>query len=449
MPPTCFADAASRSAISLAMFNVRRAALSLLLAMASKGGFANLLLSDARLAEAGEDAPLLTALFYGTVERTLTLDYAIAVFAARPADKLSEHTRAVLRLGLYQIYFTRIPPHAAINETVSLGENKGERALVNAVLRRAATEPLPLPPEGRVARYLSVKESFPLATVRRFLAQYGEEDTRALLSAFNRVSPLTVTVNPRVCTREALLADFHSAGFAAEAARYCPRSIRLAGSVDPTSLPRFGEGAFFVQDEASALVADALGAKRGDNVIDVCAAPGGKILGVATALGGEGRFTAFDLHESKLSLIRESAERLGVSLSVRALDATAGDAALDGTADALLCDVPCSGLGVLGKKPDLRYREYDASLSQLGARILERSARYLKAGGVMIYSTCTLAPEENEEVVKEFLNDNQQFTLEEFTLGDGGLKSEGGMLTMLPHRHGTDGFFLAKIKRTL
>lgn len=429
------------------MFNVRRAATALLLSMVKSGGFANLVLSDARLAEAGEDAPLLTALFYGTVERTLTLDYAISHFAARPAESLAPHTRAVLRLGLYQIYFTRIPPHAAINETVSLGENKGERALLNAVLRRAATEPPPLPPEGRTARHLSVKESFPLPTVRRFLSQYGEEETRALLSAFNRVSPLTITVNPRVATREALLADFAAAGFSAEPTRYCARSIRFLESVDPVRLPRFAEGAFFVQDEASALVADALGAREGDNVIDVCAAPGGKILGVATALCGNGTFTAFDLHESKLSLIRESAARLGVSLSVRALDATEGDASLDGTADALLCDVPCSGLGVLGKKPDLRYRAYDPMLSSLGARILARSTRYLRVGGVMIYSTCTLAPEENEDVVKNFLNANQQFTLEEFTLGDGALKSEEGMLTMLPHKHGTDGFFLAKLRR--
>lgn len=427
---------------------VRRTALSLLMALEERGGFANLLLSDAVLARAGDDAPLLCALFYGTVERRLTLDYAIGVLASRDSESLTAHTRNLLRLGLYQIYFMKIPAHAATDKTVSLGENKGERALVNALLRRAACTPLPLPPVSRKARHLSVKYSFPLSTVRFFLSLYGEEETEALLSAFNEVAPLTLTVNAGRVTREEYLAILSEAGHAAAPTAYAKRSLRLKGSISPERLPYFKDGYFLVQDEASALAMEALDVRRGDTVIDVCSAPGGKILSAATSIGGEGKFYAFDLHESKLSLIRESAARLGVSVDVRACDATKGDESLFGKADRVICDVPCSGLGVLGKKPDLRYRERDGSLAPLGLEILNTSAKYLKTGGVLVYSTCTLSPDENEENVRLFLDAHPDFAPLDFSF-DGGLASENGYITLLPHKNGTDGFFMAKLTKRI
>ena len=426
--------------------SVRHTALALLLALEERGGFANLLLSDAVIDRAGEDAPLLTALFYGTVERRLTLDYAIGVLAARDTESLSPHTRNLLRLGLYQIYFMRIPPHAATDKTVSMGENKGERALVNAVLRRAAREPLPLPPEGREARHLSVKHSFPLSTVRHFLSLYGKEETEALLSAFNRVSPLTVTVNGAKTTREDYLSRLADANIDASPAPYARASVRLSASVSPEKLPGFSEGLFLVQDEASALAAEALGAVEGDLIVDVCSAPGGKILSAASQMGGKGSFYAFDLHESKLSLIKESALRLGIPVTVRACDATVGCEALFGKADRVICDVPCSGLGVLGKKPDLRYREKSDTLAPLGLEILNTSAKYLKSGGVLLYSTCTLSPDENEENVRRFLAAHSEFAPVDFSFA-GNLQSTDGCLTLLPHKHGTDGFFMAKLKK--
>lgn len=426
--------------------NVRRIALSLLMAEEEKDGFANLLLSDGVLARAGEDAGLLTALFYGTVERRLTLDYAIGTLAAREPSGLSSHTRNLLRLGLYQIYFTRVPAHAAVSETVALGDNAGERGLLNAVLRRAARTPLPLPTEGRRARHLSVKHAFPLSTVRHFLSLYGDEETEALLSAFNRVAPLTVTVNTAKISCLDLLALWKQAGISAEKTAYATRSLRLSESIAPEKLPGFDEGYFLVQDEASALCADALDAKAGDTVIDVCSAPGGKILSSALSVQGEGRFYAFDLYESKLSLIRASASRLGVDVAVSACDATVGDESLFGTADRVICDVPCSGLGVLGKKPDLRYRERSEALASLGLSVLKASARYLKTGGVLLYSTCTLSPDENEENVRRFLSSDTGFAPVDFAFG-GGLRSEDGMLTLLPHKHGTDGFFMAKLQK--
>ena len=425
--------------------SARRLALSLLVTAEEKDSFANLLLSSRVLEKAGEEAALLTALFYGTVERRLTLDYAIGVLAERDADTLTPHTRNLLRLGLYQLYFMNIPPHAACDQTVSLGENKGERALLNAVLRRAARTPLPLPPEGRRARHLSVKHSFPTSTVRRFMDILPEGEVESLLSAFNEVSALTLTPNLAKISREGLCEVLRAAGFACEITPYSARSVRLCESTSPERLPGFTEGLFLVQDEASAMVAELLSAERGQTVIDTCAAPGGKILSVATALAGEGSFYAFDLHESKLSLIKESAARLGVPLHTAVCDATFGWEALKGSADRVICDVPCSGLGVLGKKPDLRYRETDGTLAPLGLAILKKSAEYLRKGGILTYSTCTLTPEENEQNVRAFLAENPDFAAEDFTFGT--LQSREGMLTLYPHRHKTDGFFMAKLRK--
>lgn len=425
--------------------NPRAAAVRLLLSLDARGGFANLVLSDDVLKEAGKDAPFLTALFYGAVERRLTLDYAACALSARSETDLSPHTRALLHVGLYQLYFMRTPAHAAVSETVALAKSKGEAAFVNAVLRRAASTPLPLPPEGRRARYLSVKESFPLPTVRRFLDLYGEEETAALLSAFNDSHPLSLTVNTARVSVEALGERFAEAGLRWERGRYSPLTVKVYDSPPPTALPGFDEGLFFVQDEASAIAALALSPSAKDRIIDVCAAPGGKSLAAAVLAEGKSESFAFDLHESKLSLIRESAARLGLSLCVSALDAREGDASFDGTADRVICDVPCSGLGVLGKKADLRYRPLDGSLAPLGYDILCRSARYLKKGGVLVYSTCTLLPEENEENVNRFLANHEGFVGEDFAVGDVG--SEKGCLTLLPHKHGTDGFFVARIKK--
>ena len=257
---------------------------------------------------------------------------------------------------------------------------------------------------------------------------------------------LTVTVNTSRISCDGLLALWREQEITAEKTAYAARSLRLSESISPEKLPGFAEGYFLVQDEASALAVEALGAQRGDTVVDVCSAPGGKILSLATGIGGEGCFYAFDLHESKLSLIRASAARLGVDVAVSMCDATKGEPRLLGKADRVICDVPCSGLGVLGKKPDLRYRERSEGLASLGYEILQNSKKYLKTGGVLLYSTCTLSPDENEENVRRFLAAEPDFVPLAFSFS-GGLESADGMLTLLPHKHGTDGFFMAKLKK--
>jgi 16S rRNA (cytosine967-C5)-methyltransferase len=227
-------------------------------------------------------------------------------------------------------------------------------------------------------------------------------------------------------------------------------SLRLRGSVNPERLAGFSEGKFFVQDTASATAVRALDPKSGDRVIDVCACPGGKSFAAASLMGGKGEIFAFDLHESKLSLISEGAARLGFSnIKIAERDATAPDESLFATADKVICDAPCSGLGVLSKKPDLRYKEEESirDLPALQLKILTESAKYLKRGGELIYSTCTLNPAENEDVVSEFLRENSDFKAVDFEVGT--LSSKDGMLTLIPHIHKTDGFFMAKLKKEM
>ena len=432
--------------------NARSSALSLLLRLEAEGGYANLVADEYRLAAMeGRERALLFALFYGTVERTLTLDYHIGTLAGRSAASLDPHTRALLRMGLYQLLYMDIPAHAAVGETVALGRHAGERGLVNGVLRAAIRqgELLPPPRERDAARHLSVAYSIPAPTVRYFLGRLGEEETEALLSAFNRRPPLFLRVNTQKTTRDAFLSRLADAAIAATPDPLSAVGVRIAAPLAVDSIPGYAEGEFFVQDAASQLTTVVLDPHPGDTVLDLCACPGGKSFGAAITMQDSGRVIARDIHESKLSLIRSGALRLGLSSVVSEVrDASVPDPALFGKVDRVICDVPCSGLGVIAKKPDLRYRGLSsvAELSSLSARILDAAALTLRAGGVMVFSTCTLTHEENEDAVAAFLARHPEFVTEEFTVG--GCSSQGGMLTLWPHRHGTDGFFMAKLRRT-
>ncbi len=430
----------------------RRAAANLLLRWESEGSFANLLVDGARLASMEErDRALTVALFYGTVERILTLDHYIGTLAARPAAGLDPYTRALCRLGLYQLLFTEIPAHAAVAETVALGRHRGERGLLNGILRRVADGEITLAPPDRaknLARHLSLAYSIPVPTVRYFLSRLGECECEALLAAFNRRPPLTLRANTLHTSRDALCERLNAAGHTASPDPRAPHGVLLSAGASVPLLPGFSEGDFYVQDTASQLAAALLDPQAGDTVLDLCACPGGKSFAAALAMGDRGRVISRDIHESKLTLITGGAARLGLtSVQAEVWDATRPDPALCGKVDRVIADVPCSGLGVIAKKPDLRYRGL-ASLPELCAlspRILDAGAEALRVGGVMVFSTCTLTKEENEDTVAAFLSRHPDFTAEDFTLGD--LSSEGGMLTLWPHRHGTDGFFMAKLRR--
>lgn len=434
--------------------SVRELALSMLDRCELEGKYVNLIMNSRRLSSLSpEERASLTALLYTTTERRYTYDYYISSIAKRSLSDIDMHTLNILRLGMCQIVaMEAIPDYAAVNETVKLARNKGERAFVNGVLRAAVRlkeqGALPMPDRKKSeARYLSVLHSFPLWLTKHFISLLGEEGADSLLSAFNTHDSTDLSVNLGKISRSALIERLREAGVAAEASPISPISVRINGSCDPRALPGFDEGHFFVQDTASALSAVALDPVAGSRIIDVCACPGGKSFAAAILAGGSATVTSFDLHSSKLSLIESGASRLGLDIVAEVQDATEPREELFGAFDRVICDCPCSGLGVLGKKSDMRYRDPAslAELPELQHRILSASSRYLARGGVMVYSTCTLNPDENERAVERFLSENPDFSTLDFSFGE--VHSEGGMLTLYPHIHKTDGFFIAKLVR--
>ena len=433
---------------------VRELTLSLLCDCEANGKYVNLSLSSRRTDKlSGEERSFLTLLLYTVAERKITYDYYISAISGRSLDKIDPTTLNILRIGMCQIVdIASVPDHAAVNETVSLARNPGERGFVNGVLRQAvrlkAENKLPLPPrEKKVSRYLSVAYSFPQWLVKHFISLYGEEDTEKLLSHFNNARYTDLTVNLTKADKQSYISALREAGYSPEEALDTKLSVRLSGSVNPRNLPGFDDGLFFVQDGACAVSVEALGPEAGERIIDVCACPGGKSF-AAAILSDNGEVCSFDIHESKLSLVRDGATRLGLShVSVDECDAQKPREELFNSFDKVICDVPCSGLGVLGKKPDIRHRDNQSlqNLPELQYNILSASVNYLKDGGELIYSTCTLNPDENERIVERFLSENTGFETVDFSVGN--LSSKDGMLTLLPHVHGTDGFFIAKIRK--
>lgn len=427
--------------------NARQLALSLLEKAEKQKQYSNIALDRALSASAlsPEDRALCATLFYGVIEKRLLLDHRLAALSARPLESLDISVRLALRLGLYQLLFLdRIPPHAAIYETVALCPKKSA-GFVNAVLRtHTRTAPTSLPDQSAdPIGHLSVGYSVGRPLTERLVAVYGVERTESLFAAFDRHPPTTLRVNTTKTSRDALAARMEGA----EPTALSPVGLRIRGALRETV--GFDEGLFFVQDEASQLCVEVLGAQRGETVLDICACPGSKSFGTAIRMENEGEVHAFDLHESKLSLVSAGAERLGLSIvRVSQNDGRNLLPAWEERADRVLCDVPCSGFGVVAKKPELRYKDpaESAALPDIQLAILETACRYVKPGGVLVYSTCTIFPEENEENVARFLARHPEFSLTPFAVGD--WNQPQGYVTLLPDHDLTDGFFMAKLTKT-
>lgn len=396
------------------------------------------------------DAGLLTAIVMGVTERRLTLDYIIDKLSSRP-EEVESDTRILLQMGIYQVtYLDRIPEYAAVNETVDLAPRRS-RGFVNAVMRsylrkKKSGEVNQLFPneESDPVGYLSVYYSFPKDACERFLSIYGLERTKRIFEVFNRPPKLTLRINTLKISRGEYAGLLDEKGIKYTLSERLENAILLE-NVSFSVLPGFDEGYFFVQDEASQICVEAIDAKEGMLMIDACSCPGSKSFGSAIKMGNIGKILSYDLHESKLKLIDKSAERLGIDIitaSVR--DGRMLDESLVGQADRVLCDVPCSGLGVIAKKPEIRYKSIDdfARLPEIQLSIVENCSKYVKKGGILVYSTCTVLPEENEENVARFLADHPEFAPVDFSVGD--VRSENGMLSLSPDLHCTDGFFVAK-----
>ncbi len=430
----------------------RKAAFISLKKFETEGKFANIEL-DATIRKYGLEGPekrLYTLLFLGVTEKKPTLDHYISNLTKKEA-KISENTMIILRLGLYQICFTdKIPVSAAVDESVKLARQfSGEAStgFVNAVLRRAASEDgyKRLPDKKDYDRYLSVRYSFPVELCG-LLRENRPEDIERLLDSLSKPTPFTLRVNTLRYSRGEVAEMLEKRGVGCEPTAYSPDGLRLSTML-PYSDLALPEGAAFVQDEASQIAVKALGAKAGETVIDACSAPGSKAFGAAIDMNDTGRVLAFDIHKNKLSLIEKGASELGISIiSAGEKNASERDGSLVGAADRVLCDVPCSGLGVIAKKPDIRYKKISdlARLPDIQLSILRNCADYVRPGGTLVYSTCTVLRGENAGNVERFLAERGDFAPEPFSVG--GL-SGGGMLELWPDVHGTDGFFIAKLKR--
>ena len=413
----------------------RALALDSLIALERDGRYSNLEV-DARLKRSSlsdADRALYTRLVYGVTERRITLDYIISQLSSTALESLDDDVRTALRLGVYQLRFMdKIPEHAAVSETVDL-VGKQRKGYVNAVLRSyiRAGKPLSLPSSDDRTKYLSVKYSVPEPLVGHFRTSYGDSEAEPLLDALNREPKIGLRVNTlKITTDEA---ERLTGGIRSSFAD----GILLVDSLDETAKDGIGSGLWFVQDEASRAATMLLGAKPGETVVDTCACPGGKSFSAAVDMKNDGKVFSFDLHKNKLSLIEKGASALGITIiSTEERDARQPKAELVGRADRVLCDAPCSGLGVIAKKPDIRYKNLDgcAKLPEIQYGVLCGASEYVKNGGTLVYSTCTLNPAENENVVSRFIENHAGFEL-------------GSMKTFFPHKDGCDGFFAAKMIR--
>lgn len=437
--------------------NPRKAAALSLNSCIKNGRFANLELDSVikKYNFEGLDKSFFTALLYGSVERLITLDYVISKFSDVPLDKIDPVVLCILRISVYQImYMDRVPDNAVCNEAVEISKRitkVGAANFINAVLRSICRKKDELPSllvsEGGF-KALSVSTGLPEWILKLWKKDYGADCTKALAFHFADLKPyLTLRVNTVKTTRESLLSAL---GAKASPCKYSEVGIKMDGSFPATDLYGFDDGLFFVQDEASQLTVlsavKSQSAKDGTLLVDCCACPGGKTFSSAIELHGKGEVYSFDLHENRTTLISSGAKRLGLdNIHVGARDARTPDEALFGKADIVICDIPCSGLGVIGKKPDIRHKTY-ADIERLPTvqyDILCQAVKYLKVGGTLIYSTCTLRKAENEDIVTRFMEEHggEGYRLE----STGIFGDDCGYVTFFPHLTETDGFFAAKI----
>lgn len=393
------------------------------------------------------DASLYTLLYLGVTEKRLFLDHAIARYSNIPLDEIDVEVKNAIRLGLYQLLFTdRIPDHSAVDESVSLVP-KRSRGFVNAVLRSflrgGKNVTLPKDEWGM----LSIKHSVPMTLIDLLRHSYGDDTARALVTYEDKSRHISLRINTVRTSTEKVKEFLLERGFEPDVSSYGDGVINCVCPVSEIK-SLIDTGAVFVQDESSYICSLVVGAKKDECIADVCACPGGKTFSMAIEMENCGKLCAYDLHKNKLSLIEKGAKRLGFDIiTVGEQDGRCFLPENDGRFDRVLCDVPCSGLGVIFKKPDIKYKPIDKinALPQIQYEILKNASRYVKVGGTLVYSTCTLCRNENEGNIERFLKENHDFAPVDFEIGL--VKSLDGYYTFFPHVTGTDGFFVAKLKR--
>ena len=423
--------------------NARRQALDALCDITDRGAYANLCVKQLTSSLPEREAKLAAALVYHTLDHLLTIDYYLAHFVKGAQKPV---IRGILRLGVCELLFLSTPAHAALNESVTLTKEVGKSGLsgfVNAVLRNIDRSRASLPafPAEPVAR-LSIQYSYPEWIVREWVTRFGEAEIEALLS--RPQSAIEVRAQyPFTCEElQAALPVKSTINSIDE------NSLSLESGFDLASHPLFQDGKFTVMGESAMLACRALGDMRGKRVLDACAAPGGKSAYLASLMQNDIDLTCFELHPHRKELLDKTLARLHVSAETLVKDAAEFDPAFEAAFDGVLIDAPCSGLGLLGDKPDIRYSKTDTDITalvEIQKRILETCARYVKPGGVLVYATCTISLRENEEQIVAFLREHKEFALEQIPIS----VANDGQIQLLPHVHNTDGFYIARMRRCI
>ncbi len=395
------------------------------------------------------DGALAARITYAVLQNRMLLDYYLDGFCKNGTRDLEPVILDILRIGACQILLMdKIPHSAAVNEAVTMAKvhHRAKAAgMVNAVLRNLSRSKTSLtPPED-----LSIRYSHPKWLVDRYVALLGREEAERCLAANNTPVPTTIQRNPLRISGEGLIGELEAEGIRVENHPFLSDCYEISGTGDLEQCVAFAGGYFMVQDAAARMMTIAAGCRPGQRVIDVCAAPGGKSFSAAMDMGNRGQITACDIHPHKLRLVERGAERLGITCMETVLaDGREPHEEWFAAADTVLCDVPCSGLGVIRKKPDLRYKDPKAlsALPAIQLAILTNASRYVRPGGVLVYSTCTILPEENEGVISAFLSQCGGFRKEPFAL-PAPVGETDGEITLWPHRHHTDGFYICKLRK--
>ena len=421
----------------------RKAAFLTLVDVETKKSYSNLALNHQIVVTKPNHEGFVRELVYGVLEHKLTLDYYIDLLASNGVGSLKTNELTILRMGIYQIgYMNSVPEYAAVNESVLLAKRycRGKDGLINGILRAYLGKRMQLKLPDRSedeVRYLSVKYSYAPWIVELWLKHYSSDFVEQLLAAGNETPPMTVRLNWLRIMKKDLISKLEESGFEVTEGDICSNALHVRGSRHlETEANRMG--LFTPQDESSMLVAEKLDPQHGDVVMDMCAAPGGKTMAIAERMNNTGKIIASDIYRRKLDLIDREAKRLGVTnVETRSWDATREESSMFQKADRVLVDAPCTGLGVVRRKPEIKYKEHTDEMDLLPKKqlaILTASSSYVKPGGTLVYSTCTINPNENEKVTDAFVKRNPSFKKVERTL-------------LLPNVNGTDGFFICVMKK--
>jgi 16S rRNA (cytosine967-C5)-methyltransferase len=436
----------------------REAALKTLGAFRKNGAWSDVFLNNIIKKEGltARDAALASRICYGVLQNKILCDYYISAFSSIKLNKMEPVVLDILELSVYQLLFLdKIPASAAVDEAVTMAKryaNPRAAGFVNAVLRKISSKQDALPAiTGKTFNErLSIQYSHPLALVKRLSEFLDEGSLEKLLSANNEIVPVTAQVNTLKASSEAVLTELSAEGADVRMHPWLSDCLQIHASGSLESSAVFSTGLITIQDAAARLSVMTAEPREGQRVLDACSAPGGKAFMAAILMGNNGEILAADINGKKLQRIERGAERLGIDIiKTLQMDATVRNDDLVERFDLVIADVPCSGLGIIRKKPEIRYKSMEeiGALPAIQLNILENLSYYVKRGGILLYSTCTIIPEENEGTVSAFLSGHTDFSPEAFELPGPVGRQERGMLTLYPHIHGTDGFFMCKMRR--